>query len=154
MISSISTGALLYVGPLLSMPDEKPAGRIAGVWKKAVHAGLLHRWIKNNLGLPVFVRHLVVVFDSYAAEGLALRRQTVSKHAIVRTIRDSQQNQRRQQQSRRDSPAPWAGFVALNRSHGLNYTRPRTGPETEVLTILHKKLDPIYSPTRQKCVGI
>jgi hypothetical protein len=72
------------------MPDEKPAGRIARVWEKAVHAGLLHRWIKNNLGLPVFVRHFVIVFDGYAAKGLTLRCQTISKHAIVRTIGDSQ----------------------------------------------------------------
>jgi len=73
------------------MPDEKPAGRIAEVWEKAVHACFLHWWIKNNLGLPVFVRHLVVVFDRYAAKGLTLRGQTVSKHAIVRSIRYSQQ---------------------------------------------------------------
>ena len=110
------------------MPDEKPAGRIAGVWEKAVHAGLLRRWIKNKLGLPVFVPHRVVVFDGYAAKGLALGRQTISKHAIVRSIRDSQQAHPSQERSQSDSPEPWAGFVALDRGHGLNYTRPRTGP--------------------------
>jgi len=124
------------------MPDEKPAGRIAGVWEKAVHAGLLHRWIKNNLGLPVFVRHFVVVFDGHGAKGLALCRETVSKHAIVRTIRDSQQTHRRQERSQSDSLEPWAGFVAgfvaFDRGHLLNYTCPRTGPKTEGLTILHK----------------
>jgi hypothetical protein len=77
-----SAGRMLQVGPLLSMADEKPAGRITGVWEKAVHAGHRHRWIKNNLGLPVFVRHHIVVFDADAAKGLALGRQTISKHAI------------------------------------------------------------------------
>jgi len=109
------------------------------VWEKAVHACFLHRWIKNNLGFPVFVCHLVVVFDGYAAKGLALRRETVSKHPIVRTIRDSQQAHPSQQRSQSDSPEPWAGFVAFGRVHGLNYNRARTGPETEVLTILHIK---------------
>jgi hypothetical protein len=56
------------------MPDEKPAGRITGVWEKAVHAGLLHRWIKDKLGLPVFMLHRVVVFDGYASKGLTLHR--------------------------------------------------------------------------------
>jgi hypothetical protein len=148
-----SAGRMLQVGPLLSMPDEKPAGRITGVWKKAVHAGLRHRGIKNNLGLPVFVGHHIVVFDADAAKGLAISRQTISKHAVVRGIRDSQQGHRSQERSQRDSPESsperWvgfaAGFVALDRGHALNYTRARTGPETEVLTILHKKLGSIYS---------
>ena len=59
--------------------------------EKAVHAGLLHWWIKNKLGFPVFTRNRVVVFDGYAAEGLAFRGQTIAKHAVVRSIRDSQQ---------------------------------------------------------------
>ncbi len=111
------------------MPDEKPAGRIAGVWEKAVHAGLLHRRIENKLGLPVFVRHLVVVFDGYAAKGLALGCQTISKHAIVGSIGDSEQARRSQERLQSDSPKPRAGFIGWDRSHGLNYTRARTGPE-------------------------
>ena len=109
------------------------------MWEKAVHARLLHRWIKNNLCLPVFVCHLVVMFDGYAAKGLMLRCKTVSKHAIVRTIRDSQQAHPSQERSQSDTLEPWAGFVAFHRVHGLNYNRARTGPGTEVLTILHKK---------------
>ena len=101
------------------------------MWEKAVHADLLHRWIKNKLGLPVFMQHRVVVVDGYAAKGLALGRQTISKHAIVRTIRDSQQAHPSQERSQSDSPEPWAGFipgfVAFDRGHPLNYTRPRTG---------------------------
>jgi len=132
-----SAGRMLQVGPLLSMADEKPAGRITGVWEKAVHAGHRHRWIKNNLGLPVFVRHHIVVFDADAAKGLALGRQTISKHAIVRGIRDSQQGHRSQERSQNDSPESSperraglvAGFVAFDRGHALNYTRARTGPE-------------------------
>ena len=60
------------------------------MWEKAVHAGLLHRWIKNKLALPVLVRHRVVVFHGYAAKGLAFRGQTISKHSIVRAIHDCQ----------------------------------------------------------------
>jgi hypothetical protein len=57
-----------------------------------------------------------------------------------------------------------ADRVALDRSHGLNYTRALTGPETEVLTILHRKtrpdslqwigtLQPAAWPVRQKGGG-
>ncbi len=46
---------------------------------------------KISSAFPVFVRHFVIVFDGYAAKGLTLRCQTISKHAIVRTIGDSQQ---------------------------------------------------------------
>jgi len=127
------------------------------VWKKAVHAGHRHRWIKNNLGLPVFVRHHVVVFDADAAKELALGRQPISKHGIVRGIRDSQQGHRSQERSQCDSPELMlelsperraglvAGFVAFDRGHSLNYTRARSRSET--LTILHKKLGSIYSPS-------
>jgi len=105
--------------------------------EKAVHAGLRRRRIKNNLGLAVFVRHHIVVFDGYAAKGLALGCQTIAKHAIVRGIRDSQQGHRSQEQSQNDSPEPsperWigsvAGFVAFDRGHRLHYTRTRTGPK-------------------------
>jgi len=82
------------------------------VWEKTVHARLLHRRIENNFGLPVFVRHRVVVFDGYAAKGLALRGQTISKHGIVRAIRDSQQAHASQERSQGDSPEPWVGLVA------------------------------------------
>jgi len=85
------------------MPAEKPAGTIPVVWEKTVHAGLLHGWIKNDFGLPVFVRDLVVVFDGYAAKGLVIRRQTVAKHAIVRGVRDPQKTYRGQEQSQSDS---------------------------------------------------
>jgi len=61
------------------------------VWEKAVHADLLHGWIKNDFGLPVFVRDFVVVFDGYAAEGLVICGETVAKHAIIRSVRDPQQ---------------------------------------------------------------
>ncbi len=115
------------------MPAEKPAGTIPVVWEKTVHAGLLHRWIKNDFGLPVFVRDFVVVFDGYAAKGLVICRQTVAKHAIVRSVRDSQQTHRGQEQSQSDSLEPWAalatGLVAFNRVHALNYTRRPTGPK-------------------------
>jgi len=128
------------------------------VWEKAVHAGLLHRWIKNNLGLPVLVRHRIVVFDGYAAKGLVIRCQTVSKHAIVRTIRDSQQAHPSQERSQRDSPEPWAGFVAgfvaFDCGHPLNYTRQRTDPGTAALTILHKNLGLFCSPARQMGIEI
>jgi len=128
------------------------------VWEKAVHADLLYRWIKNKLGLPVFVCNRVVVFDGYAAKGLALRCQTVSKHAIVRTIRDSQQAHPSQERSQSDSPEPWpglvAGFVAFDRGHPLNYTRQRTDPGTAALTILHKNLGLFCSPARQMGIEI
>ncbi len=97
--------------------------------EKVAHAGCLHRWVENKFGFPVFVRDLVVVFDGYAAKGLALRRQTISKHAIVRGKRDSQQAQPSQERSQNHSPEPGAGLVALDRSHGLNYNRARSGPE-------------------------
>jgi len=100
------------------------------VREKAVHAGLLHWRIKNKLGFPVFVRHLVIVFDGYSPKGLALRGQTISEDAKVGTVRDSQQDQRRQRQPQNDSPEPGAGsiagFAAFNRGHSLNYTRRRT----------------------------
>ena len=67
------------------------------MWEKTVHAGLLHGWIKNHLGLPVFVCDRVVVFDGYAAKGLVICGETVSKHAIVRSVRDPQQTQRSQE---------------------------------------------------------
>ena len=63
--------------------------------EKAVHARLLRRWIKNKLALSILVQHRVVVFDGYAAKGLAIRGHTISKYAIVCGIRDSQQAQRR-----------------------------------------------------------
>ena len=69
------------------------------MWEKTVHAGLLHGRIKNKLGLSVFMLHRVVVFDGYAAEGLAVRRQTISKYSVVRGVRDSQQNRSRQERS-------------------------------------------------------
>jgi len=84
-------GGSLQVGSLLGMPGEKPAGRITGVGEKAVHAGLRHRRIKNNLGLPVLVRDRIVMLDGYAAKGVAFGRQTIAKDAIVRSVRDSQQ---------------------------------------------------------------
>ena len=103
------------------------------MWEKAVHAGLLHRRIEDKLVLPVLVVYRVIVVNGYAAKGLALGRQTISKHAIVRSIRDSQQAHSSQERSQNDSPEPWAGFaagfVALDCGHGLNYTRARTGPE-------------------------
>jgi hypothetical protein len=121
----------LYIGPLLSVPDEKPAGTIPVMWEKTVHAGLLHWWIENDLGLPVFVRHLVIVLDAHAAKGLVICGQTVSKHAIVRTIRDCQKTQPGNERSLGDSLEPWAalfiGFVGFDRVHPLNYTRPPTG---------------------------
>ena len=89
------------------------------MWEKAVHASLLHRWIKDKLVLPVFMVHRVVVFDGYAAKGLALRRQTIAKHAVVCSIRDYQQAHPSQHRSQRDSPEPGAGFVALDRGHGF-----------------------------------
>ena len=119
------------------------------MWEKAVHAGLFHRWIKNNLGLPVFVCHFVVVFDGYAAKGLTLHCQTILKHAIVRTVGDSQQAHTTHQQSQRDSPEPGFGFVGFYCGHGLDYTRRRTGPGSGALTILHKNLPPLCSSTRQ-----
>jgi hypothetical protein len=108
----------LHVSPLLGVPAEKPAGRIPGVWKKAMHASLLHRWIKNELALPVFVQHCVVVFDGYAAKGLALGSQTISKNAIVRTIDDCQQTRARQDRSQSDLPE-----LAFDCGHPPNYTR-------------------------------
>ncbi len=133
------SGGSLQVGPPLSMPDEKPAGRIAGVWEQAMYARLHPRWIKNELVLPVLMVHRVVVVNGYAAKGLVLGRQTIAKYAIVRDIRNSQQTQRHHQQSQSDSPEPWAGFIAFDIGHPLNYTRARTGPETAGLTILHRK---------------
>ena len=53
------------------MPAEIPARRIAGMWEQAVHASLLHGRIKNKFAFAVFVQYGVVVFDGYAAEGLA-----------------------------------------------------------------------------------
>jgi hypothetical protein len=129
------------------MSAEKPAGTIPGVREKTVHAGLLHGWIRNDLGLPVFVRDLVVVFDGYAAEGLAIGCQTVAKHAIVRTVRDAQQTKRSQERSQSNSLEPGAGsisgFGVFDRDHPLNYTLQRTGLEIEALTILHNKLGSI-----------
>jgi len=132
------------------------------VWEKAVHAGLLHGWIKNKLGLAIFVRDRVVVLHGYAAKGLAVRCQTISKYSIVRGVRDSQQNRSRQERSycvRSGSDSPergagsGAGFVFSDRGHGLNYTRLRIGSGCGVLTILHKKLDPKCLPARQNDSG-
>ncbi len=53
------------------------------MWEQGVHAGLLHRGIEDQLGLSVFVLDGGVVFYGYAAEGLAVFRYTISKHAIV-----------------------------------------------------------------------
>jgi hypothetical protein len=120
----------LYIGLLLSVPDEKPAGTIPVMREKTVHAGLLHWWFENDLGLPVFVRYLVIVLDAHAAKGLVICGQTVSKHAIVRAIRDCQKTQPSHQRSPGDSLEPWAvffiGFVTFDRVHPLNYTRPLT----------------------------
>lgn len=111
--------------------------------EEAVHAGFLHRRIKNKLGFPVFVSHLVIVFDSYSAKGLAPCGQTISKHAKVGTVCDSQQGQRRQQYPQNDSTEPRAGsiagFINFDRDHSLNYTRRQTRPDAGALTILHKK---------------
>jgi hypothetical protein len=85
----------LDVGPLLGMPAEKPAGRVPGVREEAVHARLLHCWIKNKLALSVLMQHRVVVLDAHAAKGLPIRGHAISKYAIVPGIRDSQQAQRR-----------------------------------------------------------
>jgi hypothetical protein len=121
----------LYIGLLLSVPDEKPAGTIPVMWEKTVHAGLLHWWIENDLGLAVFVRYLVIVLDAHAAKGLVICGQTVSKHAIVRTIQDSEQTQSSHERSPGDSLEPWAAFfiglVTFDLVHRLNYTRPLTG---------------------------
>ncbi len=102
----------LHIGSLLSVPGEKPAGTIPVVWEEAVHAGLLHGWIKNHLGPPVFVRDRIIVFDGYAAKGLVIRCQAVSKYAIVRSICDSQQTQPSQEQSQSNSLESGAGFIA------------------------------------------
>ena len=127
------------------------------MWEEAVHAGLLHRWIKNKLGLPVLVRHGVVVLDGYRAKGLALRRQTIAENTIVRTIRDSEQTHPSQERSQNDSPEPGAGLVGglvvFDRGHPTNYIRTRTGPETGALTILHKKLGSVRPTERQKGSG-
>ena len=82
------------------------------MWEEAVHTGLLHGWIKNHLGPPVFVRDGVIMFDCYAAKGLVIRCQTVSKYAIVRSICDSQQTHDCQEQSQSNSLQPRAGFIA------------------------------------------
>jgi hypothetical protein len=120
----------LYIGLLFSVPDEKPAGTIPVMREKTVHAGLLHWRIENDLGLPVFVCYLVIVLDAHAAKGLVICAQTVSKHAIVRAIRDCQKTQPSHQRSPGDSLEPWAvffiGFVTFDRVHPLNYTRPLT----------------------------
>lgn len=114
--------------------------------EKGVHADLRHGRIENQLVLAVFMMHKVVVVHGHAAKRLAVGRQAIPKHAIVRGIRNAQQNQRRQQPSQNDSLEPWAGLVAelvaFDRSHGVNYTRARSGPESEVLTILHRKTRP------------
>jgi hypothetical protein len=160
--SSVQIAGYLDVGPRRRMPDEKPAGAIIGVWEKAMHAGLLHGWIKDDLSLPVFVRNLIVVVDGYAAKGLAVGCQTISIHAIVRTIRDGQQTDSSQKRPQQNSLEPWAGpvavlvvgFIAFDRDHPQNYTRPRTGPEAGALTILHKKLGSICSSPASNGYGI
>jgi len=88
------------------------------VWKKAVHASLLHGWIKNELALPVFMQHGVVVLDRYAAKGLPLGSQAISKNAEVRTVDDSQQAHARQNRSQSDLLD-----LALACGHPPNYTR-------------------------------
>ncbi len=101
------------------------------MWEKTVHAGLLHWWIENDLGLAVFVRYLVIVLDAHAAKGLVICGQTVSKHAIVRTIDDSEQTDSCLDRTPGDSLEPWAAFfiglVTFDLVHRLNYTRPLTG---------------------------
>ncbi len=54
--------------------------------EKSIHAGRLHRWIKDKFSLPVFVRDGSVVFYGDAAEGLPVCRHSVAKDAIVRNI--------------------------------------------------------------------
>lgn len=88
------------------------------MWKKAVHASLLHGWIKNQLALPVFMQHCVVVFDSYTAKGLAFGCQTISKKTTVCTIDDCQQADTRQNRSQSDLLE-----LALACGHPPNYTR-------------------------------
>lgn len=102
----------LHVGSLLSVPDEKPAGTIPVVREEGVHAGLLDGWIKNHLSPPIFVGDSVIMFDGYAAKGLVIRCQTVSKYAIVRSIGDSQQTHTSQEQSQSNSSEAGAGFIA------------------------------------------
>lgn len=107
--------------------------------EKAVDTGLLHRRIENELGSPVLVLDCGVVVHGYATEGLAPGRQTVFKHSIVGAVHDCKQDHRRQKRSQSDPPETWGGFVAgfvprflaglcagfvdLERGHGLNYTR-------------------------------
>lgn len=70
------------------MAAEIPAGRIARVREKCVHAGLLHGRIKNKLGLAIFMRDRVVMFDGYAAKGPAIGGNAISKDAIICNIGD------------------------------------------------------------------
>lgn len=89
--NELASTSRLYDSPLLGMPVKKPTRSVTRVWEKAVHTSLLHWWVENQLGLSVLVLYRGVVFDSYTAKGLALRRHTISKHAIVRPISDSEQ---------------------------------------------------------------
>ena len=70
------------------MAAEIPAGRIAGVWENRVDAGLLHRRIENQFGFAIFVSDRVVMFDGYAAKGLAIRGHAISKDAIIGQVGD------------------------------------------------------------------
>jgi len=58
------------------------------VRKNCVDASLFHGRIENELGFAIFVSDRVVMFDGYAAEGLAIGRHAISKDAIIRDISD------------------------------------------------------------------
>ncbi len=141
--------------------------------ENCVDASLLHRWIENKLGFAIFMSDRVVMFDGDAAKGLAISRHAISKDAIIGDVGDQQEDDQSQQQAP-DKRSPderslsfygqggsglgggfiAIDFIAMDDSHGLNYTRTRFEPKLEVLTILHKKIDPILLSRTSKHGGI
>lgn len=70
------------------MAAEIPAGGIAAVREHCVDASLLHRRIENEFGFAILVSNRVVMFDGYAAKGLAISGDAIAKDEIICDVRD------------------------------------------------------------------
>ena len=122
--------------------------------EKSIHAGRLHRWIKDEFGLPILVRDRGVVLYGYAAEGLAVCRHSIAKDATVRGICNHQESDGNEKRYQRNSLERRRllviALVAFGCGHGLDYTRLRTVRKSITLTILHKKTRPESTPRTSK----
>lgn len=101
--------------------------------EKAVHAGLLDRWIKDKFSFPVFMRNRGVVLYGYAAKGLAVCGHAIAKDAIVCGICNHKESNSNEKRCQRDSlEGRVVASVAFGCGHGLDYTRQRIREEHNV----------------------